>query len=66
MSMKKQRTISDSSSTDDLSSETEGEVSSEEEMNLRWPRSDDGGTSDSENNDSDTSDDGDTSHDAFD
>jgi hypothetical protein len=35
MSMKKQRTISDSSSTDDLSSETEGEVSSEEEMNLR-------------------------------
>jgi hypothetical protein len=41
----------DSSSTDDFLSE------SEEEMNFRWLRSDDGGTFDSENNDDDTYDD---------
>jgi hypothetical protein len=49
--------------TDDLSSEAEEEVSSEVEMNLRWPHSDDRDTSDSENNDNDISDDGDTSND---
>jgi hypothetical protein len=57
-------------STDEFSSELEEEVSSDEEVNLRWPRFDDRGTSDLENNDDDTSkdgeDDGNTSDDAFD
>jgi hypothetical protein len=78
-STKKQRMIDDddngdddSSSTDDLSSEMKEEVSLKDEMNLRRPRSDDGATSYSEKNDGDTpdiidtSDDGDTSDDAFD
>jgi hypothetical protein len=53
-STKKQRTDddddnSDSLSTDDFSSEPKEEVSSEEGMNLRWPRSDDEVTSNLEN-----------------
>jgi hypothetical protein len=58
----------DSSSSDDFSSEPEEDVSSKEEMNLRQPRSHDGGTSKSEKNDGDISDvdDGNTANDTFD